>query len=104
MKNGLGCDYELCGPGAARIKGFIMARQSDADWSIPGFVRKILRSCFTDKPRVRKKACKACGICARVCPAGAVVVAENVLPVFDYGTCIRCYCCQEMCPEGAIKV
>lgn len=64
----------------------------------PTFAR-LVRS----RPYVHRKTCVGCGICARSCPAKAIVL-RNGAPHFDYARCIRCYCCQELCPQTAVDV
>ena len=82
---------------------FAMPRACDADWSLPPPLKILLRNVFLKKPRADLKACRLCGICAKICPAGAIRLGEKA-PLFSYSACIRCYCCQEMCPHEAIRV
>ncbi|MCL6614714.1 MAG: 4Fe-4S binding protein, partial [Firmicutes bacterium] len=53
-------------------------------------------------PRIGRN-CRNCGICATVCPAGAIRAGRR-RAVIDEGKCIRCYCCDEMCPHGAVAL
>ena len=48
--------------------------------------------------------CKACMICARRCPAGAIISAKGHVHVIDQDKCIKCNTCYEVCPEkfGAV--
>jgi uncharacterized protein (DUF362 family) len=45
--------------------------------------------------------CEACGVCEKVCPAGAITVAD--IPEFRMDNCIQCFCCVELCPHDALK-
>ncbi len=44
--------------------------------------------------------CKECGVCARICPYGAIDLDPT--PVFDENLCQSCWACYNHCPEGAI--
>jgi uncharacterized protein (DUF362 family)/Pyruvate/2-oxoacid:ferredoxin oxidoreductase delta subunit len=82
---------------------FQMPGTMATDWNFPDLAKRVLKNVFVKKPKVRKEICKGCGVCSKVCPAGALSL-EAETPSFNYRKCIRCYCCQEMCPEGAIRV
>ncbi|HQM26113.1 MAG TPA: DUF362 domain-containing protein [Syntrophorhabdus sp.] len=94
-------EYEVQADAIPEIEDFEMPGLTDTDWTMPAFVKRILKKIFVKKPRLRKKLCKSCSVCCKVCPAEAIELVEKY-PVFHYDRCIRCYCCQEMCPEGAI--
>ncbi|MCF8062602.1 MAG: hydrogenase iron-sulfur subunit [Deltaproteobacteria bacterium] len=49
--------------------------------------------------------CQACGICARRCPAEAIVGGKNRIHVIDQDSCIKCGTCLEVCPPkfGAVQ-
>ena len=49
---------------------------------------------------VDEALCTECGVCARLCPYGAV--ALNPRPVFDMNKCYGCWRCFNLCPEKAI--
>ncbi|MHB8108483.1 MAG: DUF362 domain-containing protein [Syntrophorhabdaceae bacterium] len=103
VKHGFLETYDLVDRGLPpRPPSFPMPRSCDTDWNLPSGIKRLLRSVLVKKPRATRKLCKQCGICARVCPAGALELDDNNLR-FDYAKCIRCYCCQEMCPHGAIR-
>lgn len=42
--------------------------------------------------------CQACMICARRCPAEAIISAKNQIHVIDQERCILCGTCQSVCP------
>ena len=58
-----------------------------------------------DKGAVARKNCKVacigCMKCQKVCPTGAITVADN-LSTIDYEKCIACGACAEACPTGSI--
>ncbi|MBQ0058569.1 MAG: 4Fe-4S binding protein [Lachnospiraceae bacterium] len=47
------------------------------------------------------EACIGCGICASICPQGAVTLVEGTAKI-DTTTCIQCGVCAEECPSKAI--
>ncbi|MBQ7870801.1 MAG: DUF362 domain-containing protein [Oscillospiraceae bacterium] len=64
---------------------------------------RLARKALQPSPRLKKAECVGCGLCARVCPAKAIEIAEKKAKI-DKSKCIRCFCCQEFCPKGAMKV
>ena len=46
--------------------------------------------------------CKACGICAKNCPVGAISGKPKTPYVIDQAKCIKCGTCIDKCPFGAI--
>jgi Dissimilatory sulfite reductase (desulfoviridin), alpha and beta subunits len=51
--------------------------------------------------KVCQVGCFACGRCAKVCPAGAIKI-ENNIAVIDYEKCDNCGRCIEECPRKII--
>jgi NADH-quinone oxidoreductase subunit F len=49
--------------------------------------------------RILPDKCKACMICLRECPAGAITGGKKQVHVIDQGKCIRCGVCMSVCPE-----
>lgn len=100
----------------ARIKADIEARkrwigpvtQADRD-AHEQFLRRGLEfkpSALTDFLRVDAVRCTACGICARVCPAGCITVDAGCASRDALGGtgCNACLACIHACPNGAIRL
>jgi len=56
------------------------------------------------QPQLIEEKCIKCGICAQVCPVGAVEFSPGNYPKFNLDRCIGCAQCIGSCPEVAIKV
>jgi NADH:ubiquinone oxidoreductase subunit F (NADH-binding)/(2Fe-2S) ferredoxin/Pyruvate/2-oxoacid:ferredoxin oxidoreductase delta subunit len=48
---------------------------------------------------IRPDRCKACLICLRNCPSGAITGAKKQIHVIDQDKCIKCGICFDVCPE-----
>jgi NADH:ubiquinone oxidoreductase subunit F (NADH-binding)/(2Fe-2S) ferredoxin/NAD-dependent dihydropyrimidine dehydrogenase PreA subunit len=66
----------------------------------PAYVCKALISYYIDPDK-----CKACMICFRQCPAGAITGGKDQIHVIDQEKCTKCGTCFEVCPPrfGAVK-
>jgi Fe-S-cluster-containing hydrogenase component 2 len=51
--------------------------------------------------KVDQGSCTGCGVCVRICPAGAIGVSRGVA-IIDQGRCTACGACAEACPRAAI--
>lgn len=56
----------------------------------------------THQITVDAQGCIGCGICARVCPCGAMQVVDKQA-VIDYTRCISCGMCATKCPKHVIR-
>ena len=52
------------------------------------------------KPSTMMMLCEHCGLCAEICPMGAIDPND---PSNIPGTCIKCCACTTYCPSGAKK-
>ena len=69
------------------------------DKRCPGYVCKALISYYIDPDK-----CKACMICLRDCPVGAITGGKNQIHVIDQSKCTKCGNCFDVCPTrfGAV--
>lgn len=71
-------------------------------------VKPELSDKFRGKHVFNADKCKGCGICQRVCPAGAITITkQNAVVqeyVIDYKKCIFCGNCVYYCNSGAIQM
>jgi F420-non-reducing hydrogenase iron-sulfur subunit len=65
-----------------------------------GLIRKKLILNYIDPDK-----CRACMICLRKCPVGAIIGGKNQVHVIDQEKCIRCDICLQACPPrfNAVK-
>ncbi|MDR1409715.1 MAG: EFR1 family ferrodoxin [Oscillospiraceae bacterium] len=61
--------------------------------------RKMMQSMMGNK-QVDKALCIKCGLCAAVCPYGAI--SASGYPTFDESKCVGCFACYNRCPKKAI--
>ncbi len=51
--------------------------------------------------QVRNDLCLGCGLCAQICPQGAISVLWGQAEI-DQSKCNSCCLCIELCPQGTI--
>lgn len=55
----------------------------------------------TFKPEIISKECIGCGMCAKICPEGAITI-KNGKAKIDYDYCKGCGLCAAHCPKHCI--
>ena len=53
------------------------------------------------KPIFNSSTCTGCGVCARLCPAGAITIKDNH-PQVDLDRCMGCSICEINCPTKSL--
>jgi len=53
---------------------------------------------------VDQNVCAACGVCAKVCPRGALSVYRGCYAVVNKDKCVGCGLCCKACPAGCISI
>lgn len=96
-------DILLCGTPIETISKarFRLPSGLDAQFGMPAFLTKALKSYLTSYPKADPDTCILCGICRDACPPGAITIQNSALSV-DNARCIRCWCCRELCPHDAM--
>jgi MinD superfamily P-loop ATPase len=64
---------------------------------------KPIKKVYAEFPKLIKKKCKKCGLCAKTCRSNAIFQAPGQYPVFIKDLCSGCGACWIVCPYGAIE-
>ncbi len=105
-----------CSPGSVEIAGDpledFLCPDFRADRRPPkplrgGRMLTFAKALLSERPRVSRSLCRACGACVQICPASPKAMEQALpdrAPRVSSLRCIRCFCCQEACPHGAIGI
>jgi len=77
---------------------------SDFLHRIPPGMFHVLTLILACRPRISRKKCVKCGICAKVCSQDAISQDAAGNYKVDWRKCVLCMCCIESCPERAIEL
>jgi len=58
---------------------------------------------YAEFPKLIKKRCRKCGLCAKTCRSNAIFQVSGKYPVFIKDLCSACGACWIVCPYGAIE-
>ena len=100
-------ELELTGAAVASVAvpDFIVKYNDDLkNLHFAGPFGEILSQLVRPRPVFHKDKCKACGECAKCCPAQVITVEKGKGARVDLSKCIRCYCCQELCLFHAVTI
>jgi MinD superfamily P-loop ATPase len=64
---------------------------------------KAKKKVFAQFPKLNKRKCKKCGLCAKACKNNAIFYTPSKYPIFLKDMCSGCGACWIVCPHGAIK-
>ena len=53
---------------------------------------------------IDEEKCKACGLCKKACPQGAIAGEKKVPHRIDQAACIQCRSCYEVCKFDSVKI
>ncbi len=56
----------------------------------------------TFKPKIVPDKCISCGMCAKICPEGAITISKNGKIKINYDYCKGCGLCAAHCPKNSI--
>jgi ferredoxin len=68
----------------------------------PKMARLVVVPRFPDPGTYEVRTCTQCGVCAYVCPVGAITKDGKGVFDIDPGVCTGCMACVEACPEGVM--
>lgn len=93
-----------------RIAEAVNARQAVTDirsGAFAGIKTAVVHPLFSTfavstKPFFADDGCTGCGLCARICPRGAIRMADGK-PVWEKSHCLQCMACIQRCPVRAIQ-
>jgi len=66
-------------------------------------LKEVKKEIFQSFPKLNKRKCKKCGICAKACKSNAIFHTPGNYPIFIEDFCIGCGACRIVCPFGAIE-
>jgi len=66
-------------------------------------LKKSAEKVYAEFPKLNKKKCKKCGLCAKTCRSNAIFQTPGKYPIFIKDLCSACGACWIICPQKAIE-
>ena len=66
-------------------------------------LKKPVEKVYAEFPKLNKKKCKKCGLCAKTCRSNAIFQTPGKYPIFIKDLCSACGACWIICPQKAIE-
>ena len=66
-------------------------------------LKKPVEKVYAEFPKLNKKKCKKCGLCAKTCRSNAIFQTPGKYPIFIKNLCSACGACWLVCPQKAIE-
>ena len=66
-------------------------------------LKKSAEKVYAEFPKLNKKKCKKCGLCAKTCRSNAIFQTPGKYPIFIKDLCSACGACWLVCPQKAIE-
>ncbi|MBA7654916.1 Ion-translocating oxidoreductase complex subunit B [subsurface metagenome] len=66
-------------------------------------LEKPVEKIYAEFPKLNKKKCKKCGLCAKTCRSNAIFQSPGQYPIFIKDLCSGCGACWIVCPYKAIE-